>query len=95
MDTLNHHILQSRLPECKLNVANLCLEVLQLLLHSGVLLGHLLVLGLPLVTVLLESLDFTFEVAGLDIGLTEPVVVSLRVLQFWILKLENEIYPLS
>ena len=78
--SLNHHILQCRLPGSKSNVANLCLEVFQLLLHSGVLLGHLLVLRLPLVTVLLESLDFAFEMAGLDIGLTESMVVSLRVL---------------
>ena len=78
--SLNHHILQCRLPGSKSNVANLCLEVFQLLLHSGVLLGHLLVLCLPLVTVLLESLDFAFEMAGLDIGLTESMVVSLRVL---------------
>jgi hypothetical protein len=56
----------------KSNVADLCLEVIQLLLHSSVFLGHLLVLLLPLITVLLKSLDFAFEVAGLDVGLAEP-----------------------
>ena len=58
-----------------LNVADLLLEVLELLLDRGVLLGHLLELGLPLIAVLLECLDFAFEVAGLDISLTEPVTV--------------------
>lgn len=55
------------------NVANLVLEVLQLLLQGGVLLGHLLVLGLPLVAVGLEGLDLSLEVAGLDIGRSEPM----------------------
>lgn len=56
-----------------LDVANLVLEVLQLLLGFSVLLSHLLVLGLPLVAFGLKSLYFAFEVAGLDIGLAEPV----------------------
>lgn len=59
-----------------LHVANLGLEILQLLLDCSVFLGHLLVLGLPLVAVLLECLDFAFEVAGLDIGLAESGDVS-------------------
>jgi hypothetical protein len=58
-------------PNSTLNVANLCLEIIQLLLHSSVLLGHLLELGLPLIAVLLECLYFTFEVTSLDIGLAE------------------------
>lgn len=56
-----------------LDVANLVLEILQLLLNLGVLLGHLLVLGLPRIALLLESLDLALEVAGLDVGLAEPV----------------------
>lgn len=55
-----------------LDVANLGLEVLQLLLDRLVLLGHLLVFALPLVPLGLESLDFSLEVAGLDVGLSEP-----------------------
>ena len=57
-----------------LDGTNLLLQVLQLLLQGGVLLGHLLVLLLPLVALLLEGLDFAFEVTGLDIGLTEPIL---------------------
>ena len=60
-----------------LNVSNLSLEIIQFLLDSSVFFGHLLVLRLPLVAVLLEGLDFTLEVAGFDIGLTEPSIVSL------------------
>lgn len=56
-----------------LHVANLLLEVLQLLLSSGVLLGHLLELGLPLIAVCLESLDFALKVTSLDISLAEPM----------------------
>ncbi len=51
-----------------LDGVDLVLEVVELLLHGGVLLGHLLVLGLPLVALLLESLDLPLEVAGLDVG---------------------------
>lgn len=61
-----------------LDVANLGLEVLQLLLDLRVLLGHLLVLGLPLVSLGLEGLDFSLEVAGLDICLSEPVKKEKR-----------------
>jgi hypothetical protein len=39
-----------------------------LLLHGGVLLGLLVVVGLRLVALLLESLDLPLEVAGLDVG---------------------------
>lgn len=55
------------------NIANFLLEVLQLLLHSSILLGHLLEFRFPLITVLLESLNFAFEVAGLYIRLAESV----------------------
>ncbi len=56
-----------------LNGANLGLEVVELLLQSRVFLCHLLVLLLPLVTLLLESLDLALKVSGLDVGLSEPV----------------------
>lgn len=56
-----------------LDVGNIGLELLQALLYLGVLLGHLLVLGLPLVALLLESLNLALEVAGLDVGLAKPV----------------------
>lgn len=56
-----------------LDVANLCLELLQLLLDVGVFLGHLLVLALPGIALGLEGLDFSLEVASLDVGLSEPV----------------------
>jgi hypothetical protein len=55
------------------DVADGDLEVVQVLLQLGVLLGHLLVLGLPLVTLRLEGLDLTLIVAGLDVGLAEPI----------------------
>ena len=58
----------------RLDGVDLALEILQLLLHGGVLLGHLLVLGLPLVALLLESLDFPLEVSSLDVGLAKPEV---------------------
>lgn len=51
--------------------ADLVLELLQLLLNGGVLLGHLLVFGLPLVALLFESLNFPLEVASLDVGLPQ------------------------
>jgi hypothetical protein len=56
-----------------LDGVDLVLEVLELLLDGGVLLGHLFVLGLPLVALLLEGLDFPLEVAGPDVGLPQPV----------------------
>jgi hypothetical protein len=58
----------------KSDVTNLLDKVIELLLGVGVFLSHLFVLGLPLVSGLLESLDFAFVVAGLDVGLAEPVV---------------------
>lgn len=61
-----------------LDVADLGLELLQLLLDVCVLLGHLLVLGLPLVSLGLEGLDFSLEVSRLDIGLPEPRKQSTR-----------------
>lgn len=59
-----------------LDVAHLHLELLELLLDLGVLLGHLLVLGLPRVALGLKSLHLPLEVSGLDVCLAEPVVVS-------------------
>jgi hypothetical protein len=56
-----------------LDVADLGDKVGQLLLDLGVLLGHLLELLLPLVALGLEGLDFSLVVAGLDVGLSEPV----------------------
>ena len=58
---------------CRSDVTNLRNEVVELLLGVTVLLGHVLVLLLPLVGGLLESLDLALVVAGLDVGLTEPV----------------------
>jgi hypothetical protein len=55
------------------NVTNLRNKVVELLLGVAVLLGHVLVLLLPLVGRLLECLDLALIVAGLDIGLAEPV----------------------
>jgi hypothetical protein len=67
-DTLHQY------PEsARLNVADGDLEVVQILLQLGVLLGHLLVLGLPLVALRLEGLHLALVVAGLDVGLAEPV----------------------
>lgn len=57
----------------RLDVADGDLKVVEILLQLGVLLGHLLVLGLPLVALRLEGLHLAFVVAGLDIGLAEPV----------------------
>ena len=54
------------------DVTNLRNKVVELLLGVGVFLGHLFVLGFPLVAGLLEGLDFAFVVAGLDVGLAEP-----------------------
>jgi hypothetical protein len=47
----------------------------QLLLQIGVFLGHLLVLGFPLAVGDFESLDLSLVVAGLDVGLAEPVLL--------------------
>ena len=57
---------------CRSDVTNLRNEVVELLLGVAVLLGHVLVLLLPLVGGLLEGLDLALVVAGLDVGLTEP-----------------------
>jgi hypothetical protein len=56
------------------DVTKLGSELIELLLGVGVFLGHLFVFRFPLVSGLLESLDFTFEVAGFDVGLAEPRV---------------------
>lgn len=55
------------------DVADLYLELLELLLHVVVLLGHLLILLLPGITLDFESLNLALEVAGLDIGLAETM----------------------
>lgn len=54
------------------DVTNLRDEVVELLLGVVVLLGHVLVLLLPLVGGLLECLHLALVVAGLDVGLAEP-----------------------
>lgn len=58
---------------CRSDVTNLRNEVVELLLGVAVLLGHVLVLLLPLVGGLLKSLDLALVVAGLNVGLAEPV----------------------
>ena len=58
---------------CRSDVTNLRDEVVELLLGVAVLLGHVLVLLLPLVGGLLECLDLALIVAGLDVSLAEPV----------------------
>jgi hypothetical protein len=58
---------------CRSDVTNLRDEVVELLLGVAVLLGHVLVLLLPLVGGLLESLNLALVVASLDVGLAEPV----------------------
>lgn len=52
-----------------LDIADRPFQLLELLLDGSVLLRHLLVLGLPLLACGLESLDFAFEVSGLDVRL--------------------------
>lgn len=54
------------------NVTNLRNKVVELLLGVAVLLGHILVLLLPLVGGLLKCLHLALVVASLDVGLTEP-----------------------
>ena len=54
-----------------LDITNLGHKVVELLLRVGVLLGHLLVLLLPLVALRLEGLHFALVVPGLDVGLAE------------------------
>lgn len=68
------------------DVTDLLDKVIELLLGVGVFLGHLLVLGFPLVSGLLEGLDFAFVVAGLDVGLAEPggvLLVGVQVSTRW------------
>ena len=60
-----------RCRENGLDVTNLRDEIIELLLRRGVLLRHLLVLGLPLVALVLEGLHFALEVACFDVGLAE------------------------
>lgn len=63
-----------------LNVADGELEFLQILLQVVVLLGHLLVLGLPLIALCLQCLHLALVVAGLDVGLAEPVITNMLVM---------------
>lgn len=60
-----------------LDVADLVLEVLELLLEGLVLLGHILVLGLPLVSLVLQGLHLALEVAGFYVSLAKPVIISM------------------
>jgi hypothetical protein len=59
------------------DIAHALLQLLQLFLQICILLGHLLVLLLPLVATLLESLHFSLVVTGFDVGLAEPSAVSI------------------
>lgn len=59
-----------------LDVADRHLQIVQLLLQLRVLLGHLLVLLLPLVAGRLQGLHLALVVAGLDVGLAEPVPLA-------------------
>jgi hypothetical protein len=54
-----------------LDITHALLKFLQLLLEVGVFLSHLLVLGLPLVALLFESLDLALVVTSLDVSLAE------------------------
>jgi hypothetical protein len=54
------------------NVTKFCSKLVELALGVGVFLGHLFVLGFPLVAGLLESLYFAFVVVRLDVGVAEP-----------------------
>lgn len=45
---------------------------MQVLLQLGVLLGHFLVLGFPLIALCLQCLHLALVVASLDVGLAEP-----------------------
>ncbi len=71
----NHLVVRAKTAASALHLerANLDLELLELLLNLGVLLSHLFVLGFPLVPLSLEGLNLAFEVAGLDVGDTQPV----------------------
>jgi hypothetical protein len=62
---------------CRSDVTNLRNKVVELLLGVAVLLGHVLVLLLPLVGGLLECLHLALVVAGLDVGLAEPARQSV------------------
>jgi hypothetical protein len=69
LNTINNH---KRETTARSDVTDLLDKVVELLLGVGVFLGHLFVLGFPLVAGLFEGLDFAFVVAGFDIGLAEP-----------------------
>ena len=73
-------------PSTNLDVGDIGLELLQALLYLGVLLGHLLVLGLPLIALLLESLNLALEVAGLDVGLAKSIKREKRLISLNIVK---------
>lgn len=55
-----------------LDIADFLLEIIQLLLEGRVFFGHLLVLGFPLVSLVLEGLYLAFKVAGFYVSLAEP-----------------------
>jgi hypothetical protein len=60
-----------------LNIADGNLQVMQVLLEIGVLLGHFLVFAFPLAVGGLESLHLTLVVTSLDVGLAKPVINSI------------------
>ena len=60
-----------------LDIANLGHEVVELLLGLGILLGHLLILGLPRVALGLEGLSPALVVSRLDVGLTKAASCPL------------------
>ena len=55
-----------------LKSADFLSKVIEFLLGLRIFLRHFLKFGLPFVSFLLESLYFTLEMAGFDVGLAEP-----------------------
>lgn len=60
-----------------LDVSDLVLELLQLLLQSCMFLCHFFIFLLPLIALILEGLNLAFEMSGLDISLSKPVIKML------------------
>jgi hypothetical protein len=63
-----------RCARLSLHVADRDLQVVEILLQLSILLGHLLILALPLITGRFESLHLAFVVASLDVGLAKPSI---------------------
>lgn len=61
----------------QLDISDLILELLQLLLQSCMFLCHFFIFLLPLIALILEGLDLAFEMSGLDISLSKPVIKML------------------